>query len=96
MEGNVRFRIRCGEVWERWIDSHIKEGKSVTNAQETMGVTLFVIHYVGDMETEEATSCSSQAEKPRGAIELPTHPHNFKPQIYSVYKNFMHKGRNKM
>ena len=27
-------------------------------AQESMGVTLAVTHYIGDMEPEEATSCS--------------------------------------
>ena len=31
--------------------------------EELMGVTLAVTHYTGDMEPEEATSCS-QAETP--------------------------------
>ena len=39
-----------------------KNGQSETwdkrGTQETMGVILAVTHYIGDMEPEEATSCS--------------------------------------
>ena len=50
-------------------------------AQESMGVSLTVTHSIGDMASEEITSCS-QAEM-RGT---PTHPQNFPPKIYPVYK----------
>ena len=54
-------------------------------AQESMGVTLAMTHYIGDMETEEATSCSHKGA-PVEQKETPTHPQNFQSKIYPVYK----------
>jgi hypothetical protein len=48
-----------------------------------MGVPLTVIHYIGDIEPEEATSYS-QAGTPVEQHQ-PTHK-TFNPQIYPVYK----------
>jgi hypothetical protein len=45
-----------------------------------MGVTLAVTHYMGDMEAEEATSCS-QAGTSVEQIETPTHPQNIPPKL---------------
>ena len=48
------------------------------------GVTLAVIHYIGNRKPEEATYCTER--NPIRVIQTPTHPHNFQSKIYSVYK----------
>jgi hypothetical protein len=59
-----------------------------------MGIILAVTHYIGDMEPEEATSCS-QTGTPleHAAIETPTYPQNFQPKIYPVYKKNAGMGK---
>jgi hypothetical protein len=103
MEG---FRIRCGEGQEGWPDGHENEWESASGrvgrrgtspgqdrdldkrgTEEAMGASLAVTHSIGDMEPE-ATSCS-QAGTLR---ETPTHPQNFHPKIYPVYKKFRDRG----
>lgn len=49
-----------------WGGKHLEDMREVWDrggTQESMGVTLVVTHNTGDMEVEEATSCS-QAETP--------------------------------
>jgi hypothetical protein len=49
--------------------------------QESMEVTLAVTYCIGDMEPEEATSCTDR--NPTEVIELPTHAQNFQTKILS-------------
>jgi len=58
-----------------------------------MEVTLAVTHNIGDMEPEEATSCS-QAETPVEQ-QTATYPQNFQSKIYPFYKKFRHGGWSK-
>lgn len=68
-----RERGRCGEGQERCVDGHENEQNSATDGgeevgdktetrhkgtQESMGVTLAVTHYNGNVEPEEATNPS--------------------------------------
>jgi len=58
--------------------------------QELIGVTLAVTHYNEDMEPEEATSLARQ--EPQWS-DRDIRPHkNFQPNIYSIYKKYMHRG----
>ena len=70
-EGRIGKRIgmiRCGERQERWLDGHENEWKSSTVGGEEVkgifrtrqkpGVTLAVTQHIGDIEPEEASSCS--------------------------------------
>jgi hypothetical protein len=59
-----------------------------------MGVTLVVIHSIGDMESEEAISCNDEG-LPSGVIGALTHSQDFLPKIYPIYKKCMHGGWNR-
>ena len=52
MNGNLQG-CRCGGHLQEEIETWDKGG-----AQESMGMTLAMSHYNGNMEPEEATSCS--------------------------------------
>jgi len=48
-----------------------------------------VIQYTVDIEPEEATYCSQTGTPVEQGT--PTHPQNFQPKIYPVYKKYKHK-----
>ena len=70
-EGMGEVRITCREIQEKWPDGHENEWKGFGKERSPRinGVTSAVTHSIGDMEPEEATSCS-QAGTP---VELQEH-----------------------
>ena len=76
MRMNGNLQVMGGESRRRLQDK--TESWDKGGAQESMGVTLAVTHNTEDMEPGEVVSC--------GQAGIPTHPQNFQPQTYRVYK----------
>ena len=67
---------------KRW--GHLQEETETWDkegAQESMGVTLAVTHYIGDIKLEDATSCSQS-----GYRHQPTHK-TFNPECILSTRN---------
>ena len=76
MRMNGNLQLMGLRRWGHLLKKTETWGKGGT--QESMGVTLAVTHNTGDMEPGEVVSC--------GQAGIPTHPQNFQPQTYRVYK----------